>query len=162
MKLIAEKRAKSDKLDHLRYVRNDGSTTETAMPRQGILPHDLVHYVVESGLGLTHGFIGLVAGGVNATFAMESTHDPIGKDVLAESIQVEAVVEALQTQLWSGQFDAGDFLEGVRTACLAHDVPAFAFPDPQAGQRLFDAALALNATWQAVPYYGSLTLDFHV
>jgi hypothetical protein len=45
MKLIAE-----------RLGRNDSETT-TAMPRQGILPHDLVHYVVESGLGWRHGFL---------------------------------------------------------------------------------------------------------
>ena len=32
-------------------MRRDGSTTGCAMPRQGILPHDLVHYVVESTLG---------------------------------------------------------------------------------------------------------------
>ena len=160
MKLLAHKLGKSDKLDGLTYVRADGSTTETKMPRQGTLPHDLIHYVVESGLGLRHGFTGLVARGANATFAMETTHNPTGKDVEAEAIQVEAIVEALQTQLWSGQFNIDDFLEGVRTACFARDRPTFVFRDPDAGQRLFDAVLALDAEWQAVPFHGSLTLHF--
>ncbi len=53
MKLIAEKLGKTGKLDRLRYMRADGSATETMMPRQGILPHDLVHYVVETQLRLS-------------------------------------------------------------------------------------------------------------
>jgi hypothetical protein len=162
MKLIAEKLGKADKLDRLRYVRADGSSTETAMPRQGTLPHDLIHYVVESGLGLKNGFTGLVARGANATFAMESTHDPEGRNVDTEAIQVEGIVEALQTQLWSGQFDMDDFAEGVRTACLMRERPTFDAIDAQAGQRLFDQALALNAQWMAVPFHGALTLEFHV
>ncbi|HEY0061222.1 MAG TPA: hypothetical protein VGC21_03810 [Telluria sp.] len=162
MKIIAQKAGKTDKLDRLRYLRQDGSSTETAMPRQGILPHDLVHFVVETQLGLQNGFTGLVARGANASFAMETTHEPIGKDVAAEAIQVEGIVEALQTQLWSGQFSAGDFLEGVRTACLMRATPAFEFASPATGQRLFDAALELDAQWQAVPFYGSLTVDFPV
>ncbi len=160
MKLIAEKLGKADKRDRLRYVRADGSTTETAMPRQGTLPHDLIHYVVETGLGLKNGFTGLVARGANATFAMETTHDPVGKNVETEAIQVESIVEALQTQLWSGQFDMDDFVEGMRTACLVRERPAFEFSDPADGQRLFEQALALNAEWMAVPFHGTLSLAF--
>jgi hypothetical protein len=160
MKIIAEKGGKADKLDRLRYLRKDGSSTETAMPRQGILPHDLVHYVVETRLGLKHGFTGLVAQGADATFAMESMHDPASEDVAAEAIQVEGIVEALQTQLWSGQFSDDDFIEGVRTACLMREQPAFAFAGPDVGQILFDAALALDAQWQLVPFHGALTVDF--
>jgi hypothetical protein len=160
MKLIAEKLGKTDKLDLLRYLRNDGSSTEAAMPRQGILPHDLIHFAVETGLCLKNGFTGLVARGAAATFAMETTHDPIGKEVEAEAIQVEAIVEALQTQLWSGQFSNDDFLEGVRTACLMRETPTFAFSSPDAGQVLFDSALELDTQWKAVPFHGALTMDF--
>lgn len=48
MRLIATRQGRADRYDQLRCVRRDGSTTGCAMPRQGILPHDLVHYVVES------------------------------------------------------------------------------------------------------------------
>lgn len=160
MKLIAEKRGKADKLDRLRYLRADASSTETAMPRQGTLPHDLIHYVVETGLGLKNGFTGLVARGANASFAMQTTHEPAGKGVETEAIQVEGIVEALQTQLWSGRFDNDDFLEGVRSACLMRDCPTFVFADGAAGRRLFERALAMNAEWMAVPFYGALTLEF--
>ena len=160
MKLIAEKLGKADKLDRLRYLRADGSSTEAVMPRQGILPHDLVHFVVETGLGLKNGFTGLIARGADVAFTMEATHDPAGHTVSTEAIQVESIVEALQSQLWSGQFAMDDFVEGVRTACLLHDRPTFDFADAAAGQRLFDQALALNAQWVAVPFHGALTLDF--
>jgi hypothetical protein len=69
------KRSKTDKYDVLRFVRNNGSCTDALMPRQGILPHDLVHYVVESALPLRHGFLSLLARGADAQFVMESVHD---------------------------------------------------------------------------------------
>ncbi len=152
MKLIAEKLGKTDKLDRLRYLRADASSVATTMPRQGTLPHDLIHYVVEQGLGLGKGFTGMIARGADPTFAMAG----------AEADQVEAIVEALQTQLWSGQFDAADFLEGVRFACAARERPSVDFADGTAGQRLFDAALALDAQWRAIPFHGALTLEFTV
>lgn len=160
MQLIAEKLGKSDKLDRLRYVRDDGSSTQTAMPRQGILPHDLVHYVVESRLGLCNGFTGLVARGAEASFAMELAHDPAGRQVETEAIQVEAVVEALQTQLWSGRFDAADFAEAVRTACIARERAPFDLAGIDAHELLYQGALALTARWACVPFHGSLTLSF--
>lgn len=157
MQLIAEKRGKNDKLDHLRYVRGDGSETACPMPRQGILPHDLVHYVVESRLVALKGFTSLVAAGAAAAFAMEQTHDPAGKQVQTEAIQIEAIVEALQTQLWSGQFDEADFTEGVRTACEARATPPCAV---DCGDALYNDALALHARWMTQPFHTSLTLDF--
>ncbi|MFB9245971.1 hypothetical protein IV454_17945 [Massilia antarctica] len=160
MQLIAEKLGKSDKLDRLRYVRDDGSSTQTAMPRQGILPHDLVHYVVESTLGLRNGFTGLVARGAEASFAMEMAHDPAGKQVETEAIQVEAVVEALQSQLWSGQFDDADFAEAVRVACLGRERAPFDLAGIDAERLLYQGALELTTRWMAVPFHGTLTLTF--
>ena len=78
------------------------------MPRQGILPHDLVHYVVESGLGWRHGFLGLIGAGHDIGWTMEQTHDPsnaANRAVTDQAIHAEAVVESLQAQLWSGAFD---------------------------------------------------------
>ena len=74
MKLIAEKAGKADRYDNLRYVRADGSESRSPMPRQGTLPHDLIHYVVESTLPLKFGFMSLVARGADALFVMETVH----------------------------------------------------------------------------------------
>ena len=158
MKLVARRQGRTDKLDLLRCIRRDGSETSTAMPRQGILPHDLVHVVVESGLGWRHGFLGMIAAGFDIGWTMAQTHDPAARDVADQAIHAEAVVESLQAQLWSAAFDDGLFLDGVRSACEARgrSVPALG---PGVGAALFGQALALDARWQQVPFHGSLELE---
>jgi hypothetical protein len=158
MKLIAQRLGRTDKLDRLRCVRRDGSETSAAMPRQGILPHDLVHYVVESGLGWRDGFLGLVAAGFDIGWTMEQAHDPANRTIADQTIHAEAVVESLQAQLWSGAWDEALFIDGVRGACEARGRGVPALP-PGAGRTLFEQALALNARWQQVPFHGALELE---
>jgi len=158
MKLIAQRQGRTDKFDLLRCIRRDGSETTTLMPRQGILPHDLVHYVVESGLGWRHGFLGLIAAGADIGWTMEQTHDPANRDATDQAIHAEAVVESLQAQLWSGAFDEALFLDGVRSACEVRSRRVPALP-PGLGKVLFEQAQALNARWQQVPFHGTLELE---
>lgn len=158
MKLIASKQGKADKYDRLRCIRRDGSETSCDMPRQGILPHDLVHYVVESALRYRHGFLGLVGGGAEIRYVLDIVHDPANRAVADEATHTEAIVESLQAQLWSGTFDLELFMEGVRSAC---DVRGRAMPDLSGidvEEALFRRALELNARWQQVPFHGSLEL----
>jgi hypothetical protein len=159
MKLIAEKSGKSDKLDRLRFIRQDGSETSCPMPRQGTLPHDLIHYVVESALPLRHGFLSQVAAGSDAGFVMQAVHDPASATVETEAVQTEAIVEALQTQLWSGAFDTDAFLEATRLAAAARGRMAFEFGqvEPKA---LYDQATGLLHRWAQVPFHQSLELTF--
>lgn len=158
MKLFATRAGRADKYDQLRCVRRDGSTTGCAMPRQGILPHDLVHYVVESTLGWRNAFYGMIAAGTDIGPAMEQAHDPGNEALLDQAIHVEAIVESLQAQLWSGVFDAAMFAEGVRTACTGRgrSVPGLA---PDVGRQLFNAVLALDERWRQVPWHGTLELE---
>ncbi|ADP79584.1 hypothetical protein FraEuI1c_1522 [Pseudofrankia inefficax] len=52
--------------DQVHVTRGDRSTTSWRFPSYGdVLPHDLVHFVVEEGLGLTDGFWGLVDQGAD-------------------------------------------------------------------------------------------------
>jgi len=162
MRLIATKCPPGEKADRLRYIRNDGSFCESAMPRQGALPHDLIHYVVESNLGLTNGFLGLVARGADAAFVMELTHDRRGRDVEHQAVQAEAIVEALQTQLWSGSFDLEAFMYGVATATAARSVPSLSIEMLPLESLLFDEAMRLGERWSRVPSHGSLELEFGV
>ncbi|MGZ5202693.1 MAG: hypothetical protein ACXWC4_23265 [Telluria sp.] len=159
MKLIATKQGKADKYDHLRCVRRDGSETSCPMPRQGILPHDLVHYVVETGLGWRHGFLGQVAGGRDISFLTEYLHDPGNREAADQAIQAEALVESLQAQLWSGGFDREMFMEGLRGACAVRGraVPDLSGIDVE--EALYRRVLELTARWQQVPFHGSLELE---
>ncbi|MCX7593072.1 MAG: hypothetical protein N2235_04800 [Fischerella sp.] len=48
------------KQDWMERRRDDGTSTRCPMPKQGILPHDFVHYVVEDTLNLRRGFYGMM------------------------------------------------------------------------------------------------------
>ncbi|WP_322750757.1 MULTISPECIES: hypothetical protein [unclassified Frankia] len=53
-------------LDRVHVTRSDASTTRWEFPSYGdVLPHDLVHLIVEVELGLTDGFWGLIDQGAD-------------------------------------------------------------------------------------------------
>jgi hypothetical protein len=158
MKLTATKSSPSAKLDLLLCERDNGTQTSVPMPRQGIPPHDLIHYVVESTLGCRHAFLGEVAKGADIAFAMQMSHDLTQAAPSLELTHAEAIVESLQAQLWSGAFDQAMFDEGIASACAARDCAAPVLHD-SAGQQLYDAVLALGQRWQALPFHASLTLE---
>jgi hypothetical protein len=159
MKLIATKQGKADKYDQLRCVRRDGSESTCPMPRQGILPHDLLHYVVENGMRWRHGFLGQVAAGRDIDFAAEYAHDPDNREAADQVIQAEALVETLQAQLWSGAFDAGMFMDGLLGACAARGRNAPDLSGVDLEEVFYRRAVELGARWQQVPFYGSLELE---
>ena len=159
MKLIARKLEAVGKYDRLRVVRDDGSETSCEMPRQGVLPHDLLHAVVESGLTMNNGFLGLVAKGADIAFAEKNFRDYIDPENFAQVAQAESVVEGLQTQLWAGEFDYEAFLSGVSGACAMRKVALPAISEA-VGQSMFNQAMKLNAEWQGTPAKAELILPF--
>jgi len=160
MKLTARKLGHAEKYDLLVCTRGDGSTTQVSMPRQGVLPHDLLHYVVETALPFRHGFLSQVAdGGSIAIDAGMSYVEGPARHVL-EAGQVESLVEALQTQLWAGAFDADAFLEGTRLACASRDLPPPSLSGLDLEALLFERARRLNDDWLQVAPQQSLVLQF--
>lgn len=160
MQLIVSKLGKNEKYDQLRCVRHDGSETATMMPRQGVLPHDLIHYVVETTLGYRHGFLGMVAGGADISFAMEQSHSYGQPQLAAQATHAEAIVESLQAQLWSGAFVQAMFDAGLESACAMRGCAAPVFDHPAVARGLYDAVLELSQRWQAVASHNTLTLEF--
>jgi hypothetical protein len=160
VKLIAHKLEHGSKYDRLRALRSDSSFSDVMMPRQGILPHDLLHALVESRLAMSDGFLGLVFKGADIAFTEQSFRDYIDPIKHFEVAQAESVVESLQAQLWSGVFDAELFLAGVQGACAMRGVPEPNFKGVDVQTDLFDAAQQLNAEWQLVPAHAEFTLSF--
>jgi hypothetical protein len=152
MKLIATKLGKNDKYDQLRCIRRDGSETATTMPRQGVLPHDLIHYVVETTLGYGYGFLGIVAKGADIGFAMQQTHDLDNPQLADQATHAEAIVESLQAQLWSGGFD-------LESACAMRARPAPDLGGIDVERRLYDGVIALAERWRQLPFHASIELD---
>lgn len=98
MKIVALKNGKTDKYDQMHCIRSDGTAASTKMPRQGILPHDLLHYVVEVALKYENGFLGMISSGADIAFAMSQTHDISNKNVADQAAHAESIVESLQAQ----------------------------------------------------------------
>jgi hypothetical protein len=147
MRLTFTKRA--GKYDDL-LVERAGSPPETiACPKQGIIPHDMVHYAVESLLA-HRGFLGLAAEGQAAGFAME------GDDA---SEAIERLVETFQAEMWGGLVAAEDLLATYEHACEARGhaaSPISASDIAEIRARIDD----LTGRWTAVPLGGSLVLEF--
>ena len=146
MRLTFTKR--SGKYDDLAIERRDGPPESIRCPKQGILPHDMVHFAVESTLA-RRGFLSLVADGEAAGFTA-------GGGDAEES--VERLVECLQAEMWGGRVSAEDLLATYELACAARGPPAA--PVSAADVENIRARLDdLSARWEALPLNASLTVE---
>lgn len=100
------------KFDRLNVIGSDGRTQTIDCPKQGIIPHDMVHYAVESTLN-KRGFIRRVGDGEQAAFQMAPD---------SETESVERLVEVFQGDCWSGSTSApADVIDLYRVACTTRD-----------------------------------------
>jgi hypothetical protein len=139
----------SGKYDRMDVVR-DGVVSESIdCPKQGIIPHDMVHYAVESTLH-KRGFIGRLLEGELASFQMKAE---------AESDSVERLVEVFQGDGWSGWNSAPvDMLDLYEVTCKSRQCEPL---DVKAAdiEAVRQRILELTALWEAVPVGKSLALQ---
>ena len=138
------------KQDRLAITRADGSAEQVDCPKQGMIPHDMVHFAVESVLHGT-GFLANVANGGGLGFAD-------GASASAEAI--ERLVETLQADSWSmqGETEMAELLGLYELACTARDHPALPVVEGDIlaiRNRMRDLA----TQWAAIPVGGTLTLS---
>ncbi len=138
----------SGKTDRLDVVREDGSAERIDCPKQGIIPHDMVHFAVESVLA-TRGFLSSLADGTPATFR------PGGEAAEA----VERLVEVIQAEAWSGPAEASDLIALYELACEARGHAATPV-DVAAITAIRSRMAELTGKWQATAIGDSVTLDF--
>lgn len=155
--LLAIRGHKTAKRDRLRFIRIDNSQEEIEMPRQGILPHDLVHALVEQGFSLKDGFMSLVAMGASPAFLMSKALPQTEHTVIAES-----VVEAMQTQLAQGHMDYPSFIYGVETACASRGINHYPVLSLESANTIFLEALALNEHWRLLTETQTLALTIQL
>ncbi|WMW80560.1 hypothetical protein RF679_18255 [Undibacterium cyanobacteriorum] len=149
MELIFTKR-KDGKYDHLAIWNAGELRGEIECPKQGIIPHDMVHYGVEHILQ-KRGFIGRVAAGEAAVFQMQGE---------AESNGVERLVEVFQADGWAGWSTAAeDMLDLYQVTCAARQCPALPLQVADVEQ-VRQELLRLSALWQTTEPGQSLHLEF--
>lgn len=147
MELIFTKRA--GKYDDLVIRRNGIDDATMRCPKQGIIPHDMVHFAVESMLEY-HGFLSLIDKGQPAEF---TTRGGDGEEA------IERLVEVFQAELWGGRIPAAELIETYELACGArgHGSSAVSADQVEAIRARLDS---LTNAWAEVPMNGSLDLRF--
>jgi len=142
------KNAPTAKADALACVRPDGSSTHAEMPRQGILPHDAFHFVVETTLGWRDAVFGQIAGGATLAHVAKRLHGAtIDRSKNIQALQSESLVECLQADQWSGASDPARFAETLIATCRRRAVPP---PDIDAEElaRVRVALRDFGAAWR--------------
>jgi hypothetical protein len=145
MKLTFTKRA--GKYDELTIVRADGTSETINCPKQGIIPHDMVHYAVESVLA-HRGFFSVINEGQRPAFTTGGEDDEEA---------IERMVETFQVEMWAERGPAIDLLSTYEHACEArgHRIRAVSLDEVKAIRDYLDK---LTLQWDALPDYGFLTV----
>jgi hypothetical protein len=141
----------------LEVVRDDGSRETRDLETRGALPHDLVHYAVETEAGLRASFYGRLARGESYEAL---TAEPSGD---AEALQTEAVVASIQgfvkKDAWSGADPEGlarSIAAGFRS--LHREPPAWLTGDLIA--RVRERLRRVQGQWRATTFHQTLELEF--
>ena len=138
----------SGKFDRMEVVRASGSVERIDCPKQRIIPHDMVHYAVESTLA-KRGFLTRVREGERADMRMRGE---------AESDGVERLVEVIQGDAWSSHTsDAAAMLDLYRVTCDARACPMLDV-DPGDIEAIRARMAELTAQWNALAVGQSLSL----
>ena len=160
---------KGEKDDRLEMERPDGSHASTRFPHKGPIPHDFLHYAVESELGFDRGFWGLVESGhhpeevqdiakVAGHASAKRAQVPAGDFVAA--IQAERIVEAFEADHWSGGAgDASGIIYMANAGCEQSLVPP-APMDEQAVERIRSRIADFTGRWKAIAPGDSIVLEW--
>ena len=145
----------------LRCTRSDGSVTWQNQPGRHapfFALHDLTHFAVESQLGLSRAFYGLIASGWDiADTTGKGTRGPLPLD----AIVAEHLVGALDQERASGScWPASDFNDIVaRVAEERGSDPRLRLTDVQL-TAIRDRVADLSARWARLPPDGTMSLEF--
>ena len=147
--------------DLLTCVRLDGTRTQGEMTRQGILPHEAFHFVLESTMRWHDGFFGHLArgAGLDELTAMLHGRSKGRSSNMTQALQSEALVDCLQSEQWAGATHPADFAEKLVATCRRRSV---APPDitPEELDRVRVALREFGAQWRPLAPGASLERTF--
>lgn len=136
------------KYDRMDVVVEGVCTSRVQCPKQGIIPHDMLHYAVETTLQC-RGFVTRTMEGDLGGFRMAPT---------AESDGVERLVEVFQADGWAGWVsEPPALLELYRVTCEARHCAPLPVGEPEV-LAIREAIHRLTSAWKAVKIGGSLSV----
>lgn len=134
----------------LTCVRDDGSVARAPfVPGMGpdAIPHDLVHFIVETTLPLKRGLYGLIKEGKSTSDLLTKDWKELWKDEAPELLLSESVAAYLQAELAHGRDTVDEFYE-----------------KPDVADEKLDAARKLigeyREKWGALPMGETLEVEF--
>ncbi len=162
--LIEFRKTKKGK-DILFCRRADGSTTWSELVEGSahpfvVVPHDLVHFVVETELRLERAFFGFVASGLDLHVSLDASRK-LAMRLEVEVLRAEAAAAALFADLVHGPFDQATRIEKLEDACAGWRVLPFEITDA-AWEAMRARLETLAAAWRELPRGESLVLSFDI
>jgi len=159
--MIIEFAKRKDGNTVLRCIRDDGSSTWQRNQNQHarFFPvHDLLHYAVESELGFTQGFFGLLAAGWNIN---ETTGKTTRGALPIEALEVEHLVSSFTAE-WNSDSDwsASDFNDQARTFAATRQLSPPRSLTEEELARVRNRFKELCARWRDLPERETLRLEF--
>jgi hypothetical protein len=141
------------KYDRLDIVTDAGPLAPIDCPKQGIIPHDMVHYAVESEVA-ARGFLKLAA-----AIGDSGIRVGIGDD---HARTIERLVETFQAEAWdAAPASDADFIALYRVTCEARgDTPLAVDAATLAAIRV--RITELSVEWRAIPNGGTMVLTLSV
>jgi hypothetical protein len=138
------------------YRRPDGSGEAIEVETRSLLPHDLVHYAIESEASLRGSFYGLLAkvGGYQELTVKG------GAALGGEVAITERVVGALQGALKTNDFDGEAFASAMAEYLELHDERPPRWLTPEFVKRVRERLRQLNGRWKATPFGETMELTF--
>jgi hypothetical protein len=144
-------------VDVLTCIRPDGSTTWNRLgPRSLPIAHDLIHYAVETTLGVRNAFFGLVASGWDIT---TFTERGAARRLPPEAVQVEFLVGQLQSELLGPQSDEARFIATLAQSLANAKIAPLAIAPDQL-QEVRARTRDLLDRWRTVSVGHSMELEF--
>ena len=161
--VIVEFAKRKDGNTVLRCLRDDGSSTwqRNANQQARFFPlHDLVHYAVETELGFSEGFFGLIAAGWNID---ETTGKSARGALPTEALEVEHIVASFLVE-WNSdsRWTAADFNEQAATFATTRGLPLHRSVTDEQLVRVRERFNQLAARWRDLPEGDTLQLTFPI
>jgi hypothetical protein len=159
------------KQNRVAVTRDDGTEVTFEWPEHPGLPHDLVHVVVESELGLRDGFWGLVHDGVDVVRINDASTRALrggrraaeidGRSLL-ELYRAEAVVGVFASEAFGGPIDASMRREMIAHSCAQLGIDETPEIDDAVAERIRRRLGELGVRWNHVGPGESLEVDYAV
>ena len=159
--VIVEFAKRKDGNTVLRCIRDDGSSTWQRNENQHarFFPlHDLVHYAVESELGFSQGFFGLIAAG----WKIDETTGKSARGALPnEALEVEHFVSSFMAE-WNSEteWSAADFNDQAQAFAATRKLPPPRSLSEEELARVRNRFKELSARWRDLPKGETLSLEF--